>query len=103
MDINFKRLVSMESVATFMILLIMKLMPHIKLCVPLKHGAITYKNTMIEVICIVNGQYDAHFKRTIIDLSVCIRKKYSYRLHCFPVYVITLGWYYAHIGLPLIR
>ena len=67
----------MESVATFMIVLIMKLMPNIKLCVPLTHGAITYKNTMIEVMCIVNGQYDAYFKRTIImiiDLSVCIRK-----------------------------
>ena len=42
----------MESVATFMIVLIMKVMPQIKLCVIYKHGSITYKNTMIEVICI---------------------------------------------------
>ena len=33
----------MESVATFMIVLVMKLMPQIKLCVPYKHGAITNK------------------------------------------------------------
>ena len=43
---------AMESVGTFMIVLIMKLMPQIKLCVIYKHRAITYKNTMIEVICI---------------------------------------------------
>ena len=42
----------MESVATFMIVLIMKLMPQIKQCIIYKHRAITYKNTMIEVICI---------------------------------------------------
>ena len=42
----------MESVATFMIVLIMKLMPKIKLCVLYKREAITYKNTTIEVICI---------------------------------------------------
>ena len=32
-------------------------------------------NTMIEMICISNGQYDGHFKRTIIGyLSVSLRK-----------------------------
>ena len=66
--------ISMESVATFMIVLIMKLMPQIKLCVLYKQWALTYKNTLIEVICVKNGQYDAHFKRTILDLSLCIRK-----------------------------
>ena len=45
-------IISMESVATFMIVLIMKLMPQIQLYVIHKHGAITYKNTMIEVICV---------------------------------------------------
>ena len=35
----------MESVATFMIVLIMKLMPQIKMFILYKHGAITYKNT----------------------------------------------------------
>ena len=31
---------------------------------------------MIEMICILNGQYDRHFKRTIVtlDLSVSLRK-----------------------------
>ena len=33
----------MESVATFMIVMIMELMPQIKLCVIYKHGAITNK------------------------------------------------------------
>ena len=42
----------MESVATFMIVLIMKLMPQKKLCVIHKHGAITYKNMMVEVMCV---------------------------------------------------
>ena len=46
----------MESLGTFMIVLIMKLMPQIKLSVMYKNGAITYKNTMEEVICILNGQ-----------------------------------------------
>ena len=32
-------------------------------------------NTMIEMICILNGQYDGHSKRTIIGyLSVSLRK-----------------------------
>ena len=38
----------MESVATFMIVLIMNLMPHMKymkLCVFYKHGAITYNKS----------------------------------------------------------
>ena len=35
----------MESVATFTVVLIMKLMPQIKLCVIYKHGAITYVYT----------------------------------------------------------
>ena len=39
----FYKLVSMESVAMFMIDLIMKLMPQIKLCIVYKHGDITYK------------------------------------------------------------
>ena len=60
----------MESVATFMIVLIIKLLPQITLCGLYKHGAITYQNTMKEVICIENRQYGAHFKRTIIDLYV---------------------------------
>ena len=42
----------MESVAKFMIVLIMKLMPQTKPCIIYKHWAITYKNAMIEVICI---------------------------------------------------
>ena len=31
-------------------------------------------NTMKEMICMLNGQYDGHFKRTIVDLSVSLRK-----------------------------
>ena len=34
--------------ATFMIVLIMKLMPQIKLCVIYKHGAITYKTRVVQ-------------------------------------------------------
>ena len=45
-------IVKIESVATFMIVLIMKLMPQIQLYIIYKHGAITYINTMIEVICV---------------------------------------------------
>ena len=37
-------IVSIEYVTTFMIVLIMKLMPQIKICVIYKHKAITYKN-----------------------------------------------------------
>ena len=33
----------MEYVATFSVVLIVELMPHTKLCVLYKHGAITYK------------------------------------------------------------
>ena len=33
----------MESVAMFMIVMIMELVPQIKLCAIYKHGAITYK------------------------------------------------------------
>ena len=42
----------MEFVATFMVVMIMKLVPKIKLYVIYKHRVITYKNTMKEVICV---------------------------------------------------
>ena len=47
MDINSVRCIyrpiCMGSVATFMIVLILKLMPKIKLCIIYKYGNITYK------------------------------------------------------------
>ena len=67
----------MGSVATFMIVLIMKLMPQIKLCVLYKYGNITYyikhddRNGMHMKWTII---IDGHFKRTIVDLSVSLRK-----------------------------
>ena len=104
----------MESVATFMMVLIIKLMPHIKLCIIYKHGAITlsYKNMIIEVICIYNRQYDAHFKRTIIDLSVSIQKLLQgslfpslcnhYRLILCPYTLDAMNWYKIIFNVTLI-
>ena len=45
--VGYKRsIVSMGSVATLMIVLIMKLMPQIKLCVIYKYGNVTYKTRL---------------------------------------------------------
>ena len=66
MDINSVRCIHrplfMGSVATFMIVLIMKPMPQIKLCVLYKYGNITYKH---------DDRNDMYIKWTIImmDLS----------------------------------
>ena len=46
---------------------------------------------MIEMICILNGKYDGHFKRTLLDLSVSLRKLlYDSLLPSFCIYVVQV-------------
>ena len=55
------------------IVLIMKLMPQIKLYVIYKHGAITFKNTMIEVIYAYKMDSMMHISNEQLQI-ICIRK-----------------------------
>ena len=37
----------------------------------------------------MDNNYDGHFKQTIVDLSVLLRKLLYHMSHCFRVYVFT--------------